>query len=102
MNKLGISVSLRHLVALGALALGAAAFAGCAAPVQPEESDEADATGEAESAFCCSEGTVWCPGVAGSDIDYGCGGPTRTSALSACNRTCSTTCSDTGWHTTCY
>lgn len=112
MKKHGNRATLRHVLALAALMLGATGLAACVAEPESTDSDEpaisadqgAEATPQAGGGGCCSEGTVTCLSN-GFEIDYfvpNCGSPTRPTAVANCKAHCNNVaCHDTGWQNVC-
>ena len=103
MKKTSLALSLRHLLALGALALGSALAVGCA--VDPDEPNPADESVDVDPQIgdCCQMGTFTCVSN-GYEIDYMPGGCyiTRPTAMANCKAHCNNVaCVDSGWYNIC-
>lgn len=108
MKKHTPRVSLRHLLALLAITVGAVAIAGCAVEPESTDSDELassvdDGPEASPQSSCCQEGTVTCTVTGNQWIytppapAYCSNGRTRLQALNLCKSTCGNHCVDSGW-----
>ncbi len=103
MKKTSLALSLRHLLALAALALGSALAVGCA--VDPDEPNPADESVDVDPQIgnCCLQGALECASN-GYYVNYAPGGCglIYTTALARCKSHCNNVnCIDYGFDDIC-